>query len=236
MLKHATNHTQDRCGALKKTFRMKIKILICTFFLVFNYSCVGQNNKVDKIGEEGVQLFSDGRIEEALLRFEKVIELDNQNSEAFMRKGDCLDLLGDLNGSIESYSNAIKLNPDNKIVIYNRALTYEKLNDLNNAIADYIAAIGSDPQNKSELNNKLIYHNLGILYGQKEELNNAIDAFTQAIGIDKEYADAYHNRGFAHYLKKEYKKAIENYDMALKIEPNNMFYKASKNVSKAMLE
>ena len=215
---------------------MKIKILICAFFLALIYSCSGQNNSVDKIGEEGVQLFSDGRTEEALLRFEKVIELDNQNSEAYMRKGDCLDLLGDLNGSIESYTKAIKLNPDYKIAIYNRALTYEKANNLDNAISDYIMAIGSDPQNKSELNNKLIYHNLGILYGQKEELNKAIDAFTQAIGIDKDYADAYHNLGYAHYLKKEYKEAIKNYDIALKIEPDNMFYKASKNVSKAMLE
>src|SRR5690606_8040123 len=127
-----------------------------------------------------------------------------------------------------------QLNPENKIALYNRALTYEKVNNLEKTKSDYIAAIDLDPKNNTEPNNKLIYHNLGILYGQQSKYDLAIDAFTEAIKIDKNYADAYHNRGYAYYLKNDYKKAIENYDQALKIEPDNIFYKASRNVSKAM--
>ena len=144
---------------------MNKNFLILTTFLIFFCSCNGQTKTLDKLGEEGVELFSNGNIEEALLRFEKIIELDSENSEAFMRKGDCLDLLGDTNGSLKNYSKAIQLNPDNKIALYNRALTYEKANNLENTKTDYIAAIDVDPKNNSEPNNKLIYHNLGILYG-----------------------------------------------------------------------
>ena len=83
-----------------------------------------------------------------------------------MRKADCLDLLGDTQNSIISYSKSIELDPKNKIAFYNRALTYEKNGDFENTILDYISAVKCDPRNESELDNKLILINLGILYGQ----------------------------------------------------------------------
>ncbi|WP_084454371.1 tetratricopeptide repeat protein [Algoriphagus terrigena] len=213
--------------------KMKKVTLMITFIAAVFSACSGQG-KVEKLGQQGVQLFEQGDIQGALSKFEEIIKVDDKIAEAHLRKGDCLDLLGDVRGSLDSYSKAIELEPKNKIAIYNRALSYEKLGDFEDAISDYRKAIEVDLTNNSELDNKLIYHNLGILYGQQDQLQHAIDAFSNAIEIDSEYADAYHNKGFAYQLQGNHIKAIENFDKALELDPTNRDYKASKDRSLKM--
>ena len=166
-----------------------------------------------------------------LSKFEELIKRDSSNAEAHFWKADCLAELNDLKGSINSYTTSLNINPKYKIAFYNRALTYEKLNDFEKAIVDYHSAIDVDPKNNSELNNKTVFHNLGILYGQLGQLDNAIIAFTKAIEIDGSYSAAYHNRGFAYQLKYEHDKAIEDFDRALNISPDNRDYINSKTRS-----
>jgi len=163
-----------------------------------------------------------------LVKFEEILAIDEKISEAHLRKADCLDLLGDIPGSIKSYSDAIETDPQNKIAYYNRALSYEKISDFKKASHDYLQAVTIDPNNKSDPDNKITYHNLGILYGQSNQLDKAIEAFTKAIEIDNNYADAYHNRGYAYQLKGDYDSAIKEYDKAIQIDPSNEGYKFSK--------
>lgn len=214
---------------------MKRYYFLAFFALLSTTSCNSQK-KIDKIGYEAVSLFNKGDFKGSLILFEKVIQLDSMNSEAHMRKADCLDNLGDIAGSLKSYTRAIELDKNNKLALYNRALTFEKIGELDKTINDYKSAIICDPNNKSELNNKLILMNLGILYGQMNQLDNAIDAFNRAIEIDNKYTDAYHNRGFAFQLKGDHKKAIENFDKAIELNPNEQAYRNSKQRSELQLK
>lgn len=207
------------------------KLTLIIAFLSPMFSACNSQDKVDHLGQEGVQHFEQGDISAALMKFEEVIRIDDQIAEAHLRKADCLDLLGDVKGSIISYSKAIEIEPKNKIAIYNRALSYEKLSDFENAISDYHMAIEVDSTNNSELDNKLIYHNLGILYGQQNQLKKAVQAFSKVIEIDHQYANAYHNRGYAYQLQGKHDRAIEDFDKAIDLDPTNEYYKASKSRS-----
>ncbi len=179
---------------------MKIRIANVLIVLLVLASCSNQD-RIVKLGEEGVVLFDSGDIMGAMLKFDSIIKIDGSVAEAHLRKADCLDLLGDYEGSIASYTRAIKYEPKYKIAYYNRALTFDKIGSTRKAILDYQSAIQSDLQNEDELNNKLIYVNLGILYGEESQLDSAIGAFTKAIEIDENYADAIANRGYAYQLK-----------------------------------
>jgi tetratricopeptide (TPR) repeat protein len=218
-----------------KNDKMKNLLTLLTIALFMCTACLSQN-KIDKLGSKGVTLFQNGAYKEALKKFNEIIKLDSLNSEAYMRKADCLDILGDTQNSIINYSRSIELDPKNKIALYNRALTYEKIGNIENAILDYNSAVESDPKNESELNNKLILLNLGILYGQMNQLDKAIDAFKQTIKIDSNYADAYHNLGYAYQLKGDHAKAIECFVIAIRLNPNEIEYKRSKERSMKLKE
>jgi tetratricopeptide (TPR) repeat protein len=214
---------------------MKKQIILIFTSLILLSSCNGQQ-RIDKIGTEGVRLFENGDIQGALEKFNQIIEIDSINPEAYLRKADCLDLLGDFQNSIISYSKAIEIDSKNKLAFYNRALTYEKIGESQKVITDYNFAIKIDLNNETIPNNKIIYHNLGILYGQMNQLDNAIKAFSSTIEIDDKYADAYHNIGFAYQLKGEHKIAIENFDIAIQLNPNEQEYKNSKLRSEKQLK
>ena len=60
---------------------------------------------------------------------------------------------------------------------------------------------------------------------EQNDLDLAIDHCTAAIQSgelsDQELAAAFHNRGLAYYHKKEYDRAIEDYDHAIRLNPND---------------
>jgi tetratricopeptide (TPR) repeat protein len=214
---------------------MTKQALLLIVSLIFASSCGGQQ-EIDKIGMEGVRLFENGNIQGALEKFNEIIEIDSLNSEAYLRKADCFDLLGDFQNSILNYSKAIEIDSKNKLAYYNRALTYEKVGDFHKVLIDYNSSINVDPNNDSEPDNKRIYQNIGILYGQMNQLDSAIKSFTNAIEIDDKYADGYHNRGYAYQLKGEHKIAIDNFNIAIQLNPNEQEYKNSKSRSEKLLK
>ncbi len=68
------------------------------------------------------------------------------------------------------------------------------------------------------------------------QLDKAIDAFKQSVQIDSNYADAYHNLGYTYQLKGDHVKAIEYFDIAIRLNPNEIEYKRSKERSMKLKE
>ena len=71
---------------------MKNQIILILTAFIFITSCNSQQN-VDAIGMEGVSLFESGDIQGALKKFNQIIEIDDSNSEAYLRKADCLEFI-----------------------------------------------------------------------------------------------------------------------------------------------
>src|SRR5262249_18632248 len=92
--------------------------------------------------------------------------------------------------AVADFSRCLELRPNDCSARHNRAPGYEDLRQYDNAIADYNLLIEGDTD------------------------------FSHVVNKQKQLALAYHYRGRAyHWYKKDYARAIPDYDQALRLDP-----------------
>lgn len=96
----------------------------------------------------------------------------------------------------------------------NRADAYYKLEEYDNARKDYTVLIKNNPKDA------YAYFARGIVNLASIEESDAIDDFTVVINLEKDNYKAYVNRGIAYYKNKKYTLALEDWQSAIKINPN----------------
>jgi len=89
---------------------------------------------------------SDGRSEEALEAYEKAIEINPQNTDAWFNKGNTLGELGRFEEALEAYEKAIEINPQNTDAWNNKGNTLDDLGRSEEALEAYENAIEINPQ------------------------------------------------------------------------------------------
>jgi len=101
--------------------------------------------------------------------------------------------LGDYQGAIKDFDEAIRLEPQNAVAYFNRGTAY-----LHQGIED--------------LASKKFEHAI-------EAFIEVVADYDEAIRLDPEYADAYGSRGAAYVYLEKYELAIQDYTEAIRIEP-----------------
>jgi len=121
--------------------------------------------------------------------------------------------LGDKQGAIADYNQAIAINPQFADAFYNRGLAKSDLGDKRGAIADYNQAIAIKPQFANA------FYNRGLAKSDLGDKRGSIADYSQAIAINPQHADAYNNRGVAKSILGDKRGAIADYSQALAIDP-----------------
>ena len=112
--------------------------------------------------------------------------------------------LGDYQGAIKDFDEAIRLEPQNAVAYFNRGTAY-----LHQGIED--------------LASKKFEHAI-------EAFIEVVADYDEAIRLDPEYADAYGSRGVAFVYLEKYERAIEDYTEAIRIEPQTAELYAARAV------
>jgi tetratricopeptide (TPR) repeat protein len=143
----------------------------------------------------------------------------------YYRKGNARYDLGDYQGAIDDYNQALKLDPNNAKAYYNRGIARSDLGDNQGAIDDYTQAIKLDPNNAYayNTNNAYAYNNRGFARYNLGDKQGAIDDYTQAIKLDPNNAYAYNNRGFARYNLGDNQGAMDDLQKAAELRISTGF-------------
>ncbi|MDH6104999.1 tetratricopeptide repeat protein [Anabaenopsis tanganyikae CS-531] len=137
-----------------------------------------------------------------------------QNAQVDHNRGVYPSQLGNNQGGIKDFTQAIHINPNFAQFYFNRGVYRSKLGDKQGAIDDYTQAIHIDP------NLAQAYHNRGVDRSKLGDNLGGIKDFTQAIHIDPNLAQAYYNRGLARSDLGDKQGAIDDYTQAIHIDPN----------------
>jgi len=163
---------------------------------------------------QGKDLLAQGLYQEAIVAYDKAIDIKPDKYEAWVFRGGTLHLLGKYQDAIASYDKAIEIEPDYAEVWALRGIALSELGKYQDAIASYDKAIKIKPNYASA------WHNRGLVLDRLGKYQEALTSYDKAIKIEPDYADAWVLRGIALYRLGKYQDAIDSSDKAIKIKPN----------------
>lgn len=162
----------------------------------------------------GAVLKHSGRLEEALIANEKVVNLSPKDAEAHSNLGITLKGLGRLDDAVASYRVAIAIKPDLAEAHSNLGITLKELGRLDDAVTSYRTAIAINPDYAEA------HNNLGVTQKDLGKLDDAVASYHTAISLKSGFAEAYSNLGGALQELGKFDDAEASCRKAIAIKPN----------------
>ncbi|MDB5256081.1 MAG: hypothetical protein JWM14_776 [Chitinophagaceae bacterium] len=156
-----------------------------------------------------------GMNKEALADFDKVVKLYPQFSYGYFYRGSSYWHLGEYDKAIVDYSTAIHLDSKDLHSYFNRGLCYQSEKNYDKALADFSKVIQLDP------NFDEAYNQVAMTTYYKGNWTEAEKSFNEYINKFSGLSHAYYNRGMFYNERKDYKKALLDFDYCIQLNPKD---------------
>ena len=167
--------------------------------------------KIKHLLKKANEFYDQDRIQEAILVYEQILELDPDEIESLINISDCLIKILMDQKALKYAKKAFDLYrfvDDMAVVNYSSVLIrLKKLDESIQILEDC---------KKSESTNYLIYNNLGYAFQLKKEFKNALINYTISISLEKVNPLAYCNRGNLKYFYLNDASGISDLELAEK--------------------
>lgn len=168
----------------------------------------------DKDLAEGVNSFNEGKYDEAIASFKKVIEKFPENYEGYYNLGLAYLEKQEINQAIPALEKATEINPESLPAYFALGEGYFAKGDSEKATQNFSKAIELGPDNP------MAYYNLGIIYYKLDKMEEALSAFNKTIELNPELSSAYYQAALSSVKMGDFKRAIKYFEDFLKVEPN----------------
>jgi tetratricopeptide (TPR) repeat protein len=163
---------------------------------------------------KGIEFFKQGKYDDAIEYFEKVIEKFPSSTAAYYNLGISYLRKGDVDQAITSLEKAVESNPEAIEAYFALGECYFNKGESEKAMQSFSRALELQPDNPKA------YYNLGIVYYKHDRLEEALTSFEKTINLDPNFSSAYYQAALACIKKGDFKKAIDYLENFLKLEPN----------------
>jgi len=151
--------------------------LLVVLFLITNVTIV-YSEDVDLLLKNGLESYLDGKLEESMAYFDKVLEIEPNNLDALNNKGGLLNTLGDFSEAIVYFDRVLEIEPNHVRALVNKGSTLGSLGKFDEAIFSLDRALEIDPENIDALSNK------AAVFVDQENHYDAITIFHNLLKID----------------------------------------------------
>ncbi|MBI5476153.1 tetratricopeptide repeat protein [Stygiobacter electus] len=192
---------------MKKSFSKNI-VFVCWFLAVLYSGIIAQsaNGSVNKTIEQSNLLNQtvDGEnsLENIRKYYEKILETDSTNYDAFTNLGVIWQQKGDMEKSLGYFEKAVKFHPKRARAYHNLGILNSIIGNLDEAVVNLNKAAELDSNSPNSI------RQLGIIYLQNEKLNEAIGSFNCALMRDNKDTESYLGKSLAYWLLKDYDKVL----------------------------
>ena len=182
---------------------------------ILNYYVDGYDNRVSTLLEEGLYLHRAWKDIEAIWEFNKIIELEPKNVDAYFWKWTIVHQLWRYEEALEIFNRILTIDPNNQATHFSKWLTLQKLNRLNESIISFDKAIELDPND-----GYAYFRKWDVLY-QLGNYDSAMTLYEKSININPDYDLHYYSIWGLLSRKWRNREAMEMIDKCLRINPEN---------------
>ena len=175
---------------------------------------------------KGCSFHNIGKREDAIICFEKSLQVAPGNIAALSNMGLCLFKIGKYKEANECYDKGLALDPEDAALWNHKGDVFAALNKFQEAVNNYDKGLKINNHDPRALGNKA---NALFKLGKVE---GAITCFKEALEIEPNNANAWFSLGNLHYSITDFHEAIDCFDNALSLKPN--FAEALKNKGTAL--
>ena len=186
-------------------------------------------NRYNVVFNSGIRNLNQGNYQKALEFFSKAIDIYKRDAAAFYNRGIANEELENYKEAIEDYKKSLTMDG----LIYtanthnNIGFSYLQLEDFDNALIHLNKAISIKSNDGS------YYNNRGSVYLNQERWEEALKDYQTAKGKylkKKENINEYfyNDIGYIHFNLGSYQHAIDNYDKAIEINPDESIFYSDK--------
>jgi predicted O-linked N-acetylglucosamine transferase (SPINDLY family) len=163
-----------------------------------------------------------GNVSEALLCYQRAIEIDPNFVEALSNLGTVFREASRVNEALVCFQKALTIQPDSAELHSKLGLMLYDLKQYDQAITCCQRALAIDPKYADA------HNNMGLCFKATCQLDKAMVSYRQAIACNPDYASAHSNLGNTLRDAGQYNEALTHYHRALLVNPN--FAEAHNNL------
>lgn len=120
----------------------------------------------------------DCRYDLAMDQLFEILDIDEDNLDAYWDLGNIQFELGDYDSAVENYENVLEKVTDNAVLYYQTAIAYEANDNVDKAISNHLKALAVNE------NFHLSYKKLGILFMARNDNESAIEYLQDYLNFD----------------------------------------------------
>jgi len=162
--------------------------------------------------ETGLEFYEIKNYEQALVSYEKAIELDDNYSAPWNGKGDIYDNLAKYDNALSCYDKAIQINEMSVDAWNGKGNVYRLIGDYTYALECFNKALEFDSYNTTSWNGK------GNIFAEQKDYERALDCFDKVLGLNENHIPSLNGKGNVYTELEEYKKALNCFDKAIQID------------------
>lgn len=157
--------------------------------------------KALELFENARLLYLDGRVNEAMKNYDKVIILNPNFTDAYALRGSVYAMNGQVDEAISDYNMALELKPDFSSLYVARGLVYQQKEYYEEAMSDYNMALELNPDFA------YAYVSRGNVHSVNGQVDKAISDYSKAIELNPKNKKTYILRAANYVKNREYDKA-----------------------------
>ena len=161
----------------------------------------------------GIDLVKINNNKEALIDFNKALELRPGYVSALTNRGHLFMDERNFDMALKDYNLAVKLQPNDAEIFLNRGNLFQNMQKFDEALSDYNMSIKLFPSSSQA------FYGRGLLMMQNKKTDLAYTDFSESIRLFPSFTEAYINRGIALQEMNRFEDAILDFNKAIKLNP-----------------
>jgi tetratricopeptide (TPR) repeat protein/tRNA A-37 threonylcarbamoyl transferase component Bud32 len=168
--------------------------------------------------QDAYRLYTQHRVKDALTAYNRAVQIDSQNAEAWQGRGLTQALNGQHREALESFDRALQIDPTLVTALTGKGTALNMLHRNQEALQVFDRAVTLEPDNAYAWNGK------GAVLSALGQTEQALQAFDVALHFDPHMAKAWGNKGLVLRQQKRYSEALRAFEQALTYDRDSVIY------------